>query len=524
MSVRRIRRLHVRASIEDDARHAATLLTDAFHTASLPLADQGRLIVIRRLALGRLSARVSPGSLALHIERITRDAAADAVAYDLPAAADANVVAFPDRADAIVALARLHGRSAPADDWFWSDVVPGWRSDASRDARWSLLLDAAHQMPEAGVVAAAVVDQAIRAGTEGGLLSSVSSGQGAEWLRLEGWSNTAPGLEPLLRQSLNARRADIVERWRRQWGPTDDRLIWLCTMLAVQEKPVLVADPRLPARIAGWLLDAFEREASPQSTGRTTRKPTPNQIDDSPCARTACDGPDRPEDVVGRPRSDRSSDIDPSLKEGEALQSTDPDRPVSFDSASRDTALTGERGRFDRPQREDDAGQLHVDIEPEPVERTRLTGAFTPCAGLFFLVPILERLAFAKFLAASPELLTIDFPARLLWFIGQRVGLTADDPLAAVFHHEQMDDVDDSLFIAWTTAVRRWCRRHARQGLTTLIRRPGRVHISRTHIDVSFTLAQIDVRLRRLALDVDPGWVPWMGRVVQFSYRADHIN
>ena len=55
-------------------------------------------------------------------------------------------------------------------------------------------------------------------------------------------------------------------------------------------------------------------------------------------------------------------------------------------------------------------------------------------------------------------------------------------------------------------------------GLTTLIRRPGRVHISRTHIAAGFALSQIDVRLRRLALDVDPGWVPWMGRVVQFNY------
>jgi hypothetical protein len=78
--------------------------------------------------------------------------------------------------------------------------------------------------------------------------------------------------------------------------------------------------------------------------------------------------------------------------------------------------------------------------------------------------------------------------------------------------------------IDWTTAVRRWCRRQARQGLHALIRRPGRVHISRTHLGARFNLPQIDVRLRRLALDVDPGWVPWIGRVVQFSYleRDEH--
>jgi hypothetical protein len=80
----------------------------------------------------------------------------------------------------------------------------------------------------------------------------------------------------------------------------------------------------------------------------------------------------------------------------------------------------------------------------------------------------------------------------------------------------------DSPCTAWLTAVRRWSRRHARMGLTALIRRPGRVHISRTHIAAGFALSQIDVRLRRLALDVDPGWVPWMGRVVQFNYGERH--
>ena len=70
---RRVRRMHVRAHADDDARHAATLLADALRTASLPAPDEGRLVVIRRLALGRISVRVSPSSLALHIERVAHD-------------------------------------------------------------------------------------------------------------------------------------------------------------------------------------------------------------------------------------------------------------------------------------------------------------------------------------------------------------------------------------------------------------------------------------------------------------------
>ena len=54
--------------------------------------------------------------------------------------------------------------------------------------------------------------------------------------------------------------------------------------------------------------------------------------------------------------------------------------------------------------------------------------------------------------------------------------------------------------------------------MLALVRRPGRLDVSPTEIVVSFDLAQLDIRLRRVALDVDPGWVPWLGRIVKFVY------
>jgi hypothetical protein len=76
--------------------------------------------------------------------------------------------------------------------------------------------------------------------------------------------------------------------------------------------------------------------------------------------------------------------------------------------------------------------------------------------------------------------------------------------------------------VAWLTATRRWCRRRAHLGLVNLIRRPGRVAISQTQIDVYFDLSAVDLRLRRLALDINPGWVPWLGRVVKVHYLEGH--
>lgn len=74
------------------------------------------------------------------------------------------------------------------------------------------------------------------------------------------------------------------------------------------------------------------------------------------------------------------------------------------------------------------------------------------------------------------------------------------------------------LLSAWITAMRRWCRRYAQMGLHDLVCRPGRILITRTHIDILFHHQQADIRIRRVGLDLDPGWVPWFGRVVAFHY------
>ncbi len=63
-----------------------------------------------------------------------------------------------------------------------------------------------------------------------------------------------------------------------------------------------------------------------------------------------------------------------------------------------------------------------------------------------------------------------------------------------------------------------YLRRHAGLSLRGLVCRRGRVALTPTHWDVAFALGDTDLRLRRAALDCDPGWVPWLGRVVQFHY------
>jgi hypothetical protein len=74
------------------------------------------------------------------------------------------------------------------------------------------------------------------------------------------------------------------------------------------------------------------------------------------------------------------------------------------------------------------------------------------------------------------------------------------------------------LLESWLVATRRWCRRFARIGLSELVCRAGRVSQTQTHIDVLFDHRQADVRVRKAGLDLNQGWVAWLGWVMTFYY------
>lgn len=54
-----------------------------------------------------------------------------------------------------------------------------------------------------------------------------------------------------------------------------------------------------------------------------------------------------------------------------------------------------------------------------------------------------------------------------------------------------------------------------------LVLRPGRITLTRTHARLTLPMRFVDFDLRRAGWDLDPGWVPWIGRVVRFEYEED---
>ena len=92
------------------------------------------------------------------------------------------------------------------------------------------------------------------------------------------------------------------------------------------------------------------------------------------------------------------------------------------------------------------------------------------------------------------------------------------DPRIGLTLPEDLSITPFSLAARWLAACRRYLRRVAHIGLASLCLRPARLQWTVTHLDVILPLAATDLRVRRQGLDIDPGWLDWLGRVVCFHY------
>jgi hypothetical protein len=165
----------------------------------------------------------------------------------------------------------------------------------------------------------------------------------------------------------------------------------------------------------------------------------------------------------------------------------------------------------------DDAGPRRLVPGPAGADRDWLA---TACGGLLFLLPVLARAGLVE--GDSPEA-TRAAALHLLQAALHRVHAADNDaawllvadlpPLPPAAAREAQARALRELGLA-----RRWLHRHARLGVVSLVRRPACLSLTSTHIDVRFPLAGADLRVRRAGLDLDPGWLPWFGRVLAFQF------
>jgi hypothetical protein len=480
-----------------------------------------RLLLIRRLPLGALPVGARASRWAGRIDGYLRAAASAAVHGVSPGAEQSLAVWFHSADEMRAALLRAIARGESPTAWFWKVGMPDW------DGSWSpasaaALIAQLGRSPE-GLVAMA---KAIVALAEDGRISVIVAALDRSVGRFvprevppvatahERVRDAARGGRLLARlPSLACLRLEAAVRTS---TTPSFQAQWLVEAALVAAAPTFAAEPILLARTAAAWIAARMHERPAAVEGRPT----------------AHDGPRG----APRRRPPHATDRDARIVRGAAVPlPADPDRMSVAEFAGTTAAakrwdIAGTAGGTSEPElvsrgdtptrmrREIAAEAEHAVASPHSAANERWSAA----AGVLLLVGPLEHLGFPAWLAARPALAAEGFGCALFREIADRMRVPIDDPLRTLTGEAPPAAWRDSL-AAWRIGLDRWLRRRARIRLSDVARKPGWLLVGETGIDVRFRPDAADIRLRRHALDIDPGWVPWLGLALHYHYRAEPL-
>lgn len=572
---RRVCQIHLTAPSQELVRRGAILLEDALHTASLPQSQGSRVLVVRSLNLGVIHSQQSSATLALTVEARLRQLESSAISAEDSAADDYPAVYFRDEVEPYLCLAKKLSRGEPTTAWFWPLAVPGWHPHFSTNEGLRHILYGMVQT-KTGVGGLLVLIQLLR--EERGLerLFTVLGVQdGPALLQLCHW--VAPMSVALTSSppiSVSGEWATILDCWLQTWGTHDSRSLWLSTIVLAMENPARLLEQGLTEQAYQiiqqiTLREMNEGEAVFSETADTGNLPL--QAVHSPSI-SSSSTPHPVQLPTSTPA--QISDFGEPIHQSEINQNSQaadieraPDSPAETGNFEQPFLNSRNSLSFESPQFSQYAGfyfliplmqalgmasflETHVPLidlefpkrllraiarrlaipgsDPIWVSLSLSTLSFQYSTCLNFMAPQIWQRGIVNpgstfLVSMNQRQVLLDHSGRLplsVWRDAAPESAQAwfELPFLPVNSHPVPDSDLELISNAWITAIRRWCRRYAQMGLHTLICRPGRIALTRTHLDILIHHQQADIRIRRVGLDIDPGWVPWFGRVVSFHY------
>lgn len=510
----RITRLRLTASRDEDVARGAILVGDALAIATLPQARSARHYVVRRLDIGGFSRDAAPQTVALQIERSVARLTAHAVRADDAAAAAAPIVWFDDEASAIVALAERVVAGPPPVEWFWRRIAGGAIRQPSRDAVLLACLAAAAATSGGSRAVAHIVERVERA-RPGAILGALDSTAAAAFI-LRVFETRAPAATPAAPDAAAAIRRlppvwrALVETWLPRWDG-DARAVLLLSLALVAAGAVPPTAARLLARAQAIVVATLApvplaRPGDPSAASDTVRVP-----DILPALQSAAPEP-----------APLAAATEPPPLPAVATALVPPPGDPRAASLARSTDLPASRS-VPAPATSPAPAASTAVATPPPPPPSLIPDGTTTVGGLFFLLRPLVALDLAGWLDRHTWAADSAFAARLLAELARDHGADDDDPLRlALAVPAAADPALDRPLVrrAWERAMARWLAA-AELTLDGVVPRPAHVACTPTHIDVCFPLQDASIAVRLAGLDLDPGWVPWLGRVIRFHYLEE---
>jgi hypothetical protein len=473
-------------------------VADALRTE---VVDDGRLVLVRSFRLGRIGLAERGASQAT--ASAWRAIRGEARHGGASGAESANCVWFADLAEARTLLMRTLASGRTPFAWFWLLAVPDWRRETL--AQWlGRRLDVAVR-DASGELAAALVAEAVAAdcaeALAGVILARIPPPRAGE-LPPKAWDR--PG----------GQGESAGESPDRVAQPVDDAPGEAVALAIVQAIPASLRT------VLKLLAARAELAAFVETLARGLVKRAHPALALAPARVAAIAAAVARILRVGEPRA-REAPAPPTAEPGEARASTQ-------DPTADSPPLATDRVATPRPMT-DGAVDAAPAVSAPAIEMVGPSAELLPGelrsagAGLFLAIVPLIRLGWREWLAERPHLLLHQPGQRLLRRIAAHYRVPPSDPLWS--HLPPVDpgadappEIDQALQL-WRAGLDGWLRRKARLRLADLVLRRGWLLPGVETTLVRFPLETIEIRLRRLALDGDPGWVDWLGHSYRLVYR-----
>lgn len=223
-----------------------------------------------------------------------------------------------------------------------------------------------------------------------------------------------------------------------------------------------------------------------------------------------------------------------------------PDQPLANMAAIAATSTTGNTAcppkapnpRMDQAPTTDPATRPDMLAEravadlPQETEEATANGfrIHTAHGGLFYLINVIN--ACRAILEFDDSEAVSGSGWRLLYQLGLSLRPSDQPPYDAPLQHLflracALDEADQLLSPDFSPQCRRIVATLSASPRLHVLWRPellsreAEVVLSRSHLDVYLREQDTDLAVRLAGLDIDPGWVDWLGRVVHFHYRRE---
>lgn len=532
------------------------MLEDAMRTASLPGLPPGGLTLIRKLDLGSIRIADSASALSQHIdERILslRPLRIHSGAEEQP---EAPAVYFDDPVEPWVLCARLLARGARPSSWYWRLAMSGSAGpdlDPTPNALVSLLLRAS--LAEFGItIVTAVIDELVSKSGIDTVLHAMTEQHAALVL-----SNL--GAQALLGSLENHRRSVVITpvlltlpwqhtlgKWVPNLGVQDSRAILLSLAGAyrndVATAAYTAAEILHGAAAGGSLAGGKPTADGPQYTPPQTQsegpsiKPTVVVVDpearlDSPTVKPVPVGSNSGVlSSAGQSESADSYSVAFPFEHAGLLFLVNVLQRLGMAKTLQDYPLLAE---LNLPGHILVACANRLSIGAQEIARLAISPAeklpyterpcdfIAPAAWPEWLLPVHRASTLRLHRAPGGRKLLCDDSGTLALAIWQGETPRGVDELCHGRHIRRglpLQNLNELQLLcsSHVFALGRYLMRVARMSLCRAVARRGQLQATRTHIDVTMALGELDLKVRRAGLDIDPGWVPWLGRVVRFHY------